>query len=182
MSTTAAGGDGAEDLRKRLELLTEKANAGDRQALADLRAFLDERPEIEEHVGDLARLAERHWIETVTAGDALASEAVKRRMAQLKADLAGKNPSTVERLVADLGVGNHLAERHAEIQAADPSTKSIEQAAFRFKRAESTQRRYLASLKMLTQLRTLLPHGLAPDGQPTPGGGLRIFDPGTEAA
>jgi hypothetical protein len=182
MSTTGAGDAGAEGLRKRLELLTEKANAGDRQALADLRAFLDERPEIEGHVGDLARLAEAHWIETVTAGDALASEAVKRRMAQLKADLAGKNPSTVEKLVADLVVVNYVAERHAEIAAADPSTKSLDQAAFRLKRAESTQRRYLASLKMLAQLRALLPHGLAPDGRPTEDGGLCLYDPGRKTA
>jgi hypothetical protein len=178
MPTKGNGGGAAEGLRKRLEQLTQRANAGDRQALADLRAFLDEHPEVEEHIGDLARLAERHWIAALAGDDALLGETVKRRIVHLKEALAGPNPSEVERLVVGLVAVNHLAERHA----ADPSTKSIEQAAFRLKRAESAQRRYLASIKMLAQMRAILPHGLAPEGNPTPGGGLRIYDAGAEAA
>ena len=59
---------------------------------------------------------------------------------------------------------------------------TVRPAAFRLKRAESTQKRYLASLKLLTQLRALLPHGLAPDGKPAPDEGLRLYDPARKTA
>jgi hypothetical protein len=176
MSTTEGGGgaadvDRANKLRQRLEVLTQKANAGDQQALASLREFLDEHPEIEEHVGDLAALAETSWIELLVGNNALHREAVKRQLFQLKDSLTGSHSSTLEKLVVDLVAVNYLAERQAEIAAAALGTSSLGQAAFRLKRAESTQRRYLNSLKMLSHLRSILPQGIAP------GEGLRLHDP-----
>src|SRR4051794_3772613 len=120
MSITASG-DGAvsvEDaanLRQRLNELTSKANSGDTQALAELRRFLDAHPEIEEHVGDLARLAEASWIGLLAGKNTLVQESVKRQVAQMKDSLAGSRPTTIERLVIDLVAINHLVERQAEI-------------------------------------------------------------------
>ena len=181
MSTTESGGGavGVEEagkLRQRLELLTRKANAGDQQALAALRRFLDEHPEVEEHVGDLARLAEATWVELLVGKDALSGEAVKRQLSQLKDGLAGSRPSAVEKLVVDLVAVNYLAEKQAEIAAAAPGNTSLDQAAFRLKRAESTQRRYLNSLKMLSHLRALMPQGLVPEDGP------RLYDPDRKTA
>jgi hypothetical protein len=51
---------------------------------------------------------------------------------------------------------------HAEIQAASPSSASLEQAAFRLKRAESSQKRLLVATKTLATLRALVPAGLVP--------------------
>jgi hypothetical protein len=48
--------------------------------------------------------------------------------------------------VGDLFAVNYPAERQAEIAAAAPDDKSLDQAAFRLKRAESKQRRYLHAL------------------------------------
>jgi hypothetical protein len=118
----------------------------------------------------LARLAEAAWIEHVVGKDALVGEAVKRRLTELKSNLSGERPTTLETLVVDLVAVNFLAERQAEISSA-ADTPSLQEAAFRLKRAESTQRRYLASLKLLANLRALLPQGLEPEGT------LRIFDP-----
>jgi hypothetical protein len=181
MSTTESGGGvagagEAAELRQRLALLARKANEGDRQALADLRLFLDGHPEVEAHVGDLARLAEAAWVELLVGKDALTGEAVKRQLTQLKDGLAGSRPSAVEKLVVDLVAVNYLAERQAEIAAAAPDNKSLDQAAFRLKRAESTQRRYLNSLKMLSHLRALIPQGLVPEDGP------RLFDPDRKIA
>lgn len=186
MSTTEGGGvvagGKASQLRQRLEALTKQANTGDQQALAELRTFLDDHPEVEEHVGDLARLAEAHWVELLVGTNALTREAVQRQLGQLKEGLAGSRPSTVEKLVVDLVAVNYLAERHAEITAAASGNSTLELAAFKLKRAESAQRRYLASLKMLTQLRALMPQGLAPDDQQPPGEGLRLYDPERQSA
>lgn len=177
----AAGGK-ADQLRQQLEFLTQKANSGDQKALTELRQFLDEHPEVEEHVGDLARLAEAHWVDLLVGTDSLTREAVKRQLAQLKEGLTGQRPSPVEKLVVDLVAVNFLAERHAEITAAASGNSTLEQAAFKLKRAESAQRRYLASLKMLTHLRALMPQGLAPDDQQGPDGGIRLYDPERQSA
>jgi hypothetical protein len=61
---------------------------------------------------------------------------------------------------------------HAEIQAASPAGGSLEQAAFKLKRAESSQKRLLAATKTLATLRALVPAGLVP-ARP-----LRLHDPG----
>jgi hypothetical protein len=171
----AAGAKEAVRLRRQLQVLTERANAGDRQALAELRQLLDSHPEIEQHVGDLARLAEAAWIEHVVGKDTLVNESVKRQVAELKRNLSGERPTTLETLVVDLVGINYLAERHAEITAAADTT-SLQEAVFRLKRSESVQRRYLSSLKLLANLRALLPQGLAPEGT------LRLFDPERESA
>jgi len=52
----------------------------------------------------------------------------------------------------------------AQIEAASPAGRSLPQAAFRLRRAESAQRRYLNAVKTLTTLRALAPQGLAPVG------------------
>jgi hypothetical protein len=61
-------------------------------------------------------------------------------------------------LVGVAWLGVHLAE----IQAASPAGASLGQAAFRLKRAESSQKRLLAATKTLATLRALVPQGLVP--------------------
>jgi hypothetical protein len=168
----AANAEEAAKLGQRLNELTEKANSGNRQALEELRQFLDAHPEIEQHMGDLAKLAESSWIELLMGRDVLSQESVKRQLAKLKENLAGTHSSTLEQLIVELVAINYLAERQAEIAAAAPGITSLNLAAFHLKRAESTQRRYLNSLKMLSHLRALLPQGLAPEGEE-----LRLYDP-----
>jgi hypothetical protein len=148
--------------RAALAGVVARANAGDRAALAELRAVLDRHPDAQQAAGDLARLAEAAWLDLVAAGNALAREALQRELARLKADLAGPHPTGLERLlVADVCV-SYLAKRQAEIAAASPAGGSLPQAAFRLRRVESAQRRFLTAVKVLTKLRALVPEGLAP--------------------
>src|SRR5947209_4374049 len=74
----------AADLSTTLRTLACRSNAGDSQALAELRRFLDDRPEIWETCGDLGRRAERCWIDLVADGDALSAESIKKFVQQLK--------------------------------------------------------------------------------------------------
>jgi hypothetical protein len=55
-----------------------------------------------------------------------------------------------------------LEAKYVESASAEPGRSSLDQSAFRLKRLESAQRRYLNALKMLTELRALAPSGLAP--------------------
>lgn len=174
MSTTGRGAAAAreERLRRRLEELATAANSGDPKALAELRAFLDGHPEVEESVGDLARLAEEAWLDLLAGKDALTRECARRRLQATKRRLVGPGAGPLETLLADQIALNQLAARQAEIAAATSAATSLDRAAFHLKRTESTQRRYLAAIRVLATLRSLLP-------QPNPGdpGPLGIYRP-----
>jgi AcrR family transcriptional regulator len=181
MSITAIGGDDAERqkeiqrLQQRLERLTAAANKGDQQAVADLRRLLDDHPEIVDQLGDLARHAEAAWLDRIAPSDVLTRECVRRQLAQFRKDLAGENPTPLEGLLADHAAIALLAQREAEITAATPK-ESLAHRTFDLRKVESTQRRLMAAVKTLTQLRVLMPQGLT--SRPT----LKIFQPLRETA
>lgn len=139
-------------------------------ALAELEAFLKDQPEVLAHAGDLARQVEREWISRLAGADALLRLAVTSGVERLKAELAGPDPSPLEQLLVDHIAVAHLVERQAELSAAQTGG-SISQAAFRLKKAESAQRRFLAAAKSLATLRALQPRAGSPRDS------LRLFDP-----
>lgn len=149
-------------LHAQLKALTEQANEGAPGSLDALRDFLRKHPEVEQHVGDLARHAETAWVHLLADGNTLIHEAVQRRLTALKAELAGEHPTPLERmLVEHVGIA-FLANQHATIAEASSSGGTIQQAALRLRRAESAQKRYLAAVKTLSVLRARVPAGLAP--------------------
>jgi hypothetical protein len=150
------------DFQALFEQLVRRANAGDAEALARLRHFLDRNPDLCERFGDLTAYAERLWTGLMAGDDQLVRESVKRHLARLKAELAGPSPTALEKLLVDQVVVTWLAAQHGETQAASPGGASLAQAAFRLKRAESAQRRHLAAMKTLALLRAALPAGLVP--------------------
>jgi hypothetical protein len=149
---------------RELEALVQRAQAGDAGALPRIRQILDAHPEVWEHVGDLAALAERAWITVLAADNPLGVEAMKRTIAAIKADLAGEHPTPLERQLVGQIVSTWMELKYVETTSADPGPGSLEQAAFRLKRLESAQKRFDQAVKTLTTLRTLLPAGLAPAG------------------
>ena len=97
-----AGPDAKDEPRRRLTELAARANAGGPRELAELRQFLDEHPQVEAAVGDLARLAEAAWVGRLAGKDVLAAESVRRQQAALKADILGPAPTALERLLVDV--------------------------------------------------------------------------------
>jgi hypothetical protein len=154
-----------------LRALVQSAQAGEASALPRIRQILDEHPEVWRYVGDLAALAERAWIAVLAADHSVAVEAMRRTVAEMKADLAGDNPSRMERLLVDQVVACWLEAKYLEGVSADPGRGSLDQSAFHLKRLESAQHRYLSALRMLTELRALAPSGLAPSAS------LKVHEP-----
>lgn len=149
----AAAGRPTPSRQEALQILVERANAGNRYCLDGLRALLNKSPEIWERLGDLARHAQYAWLDLVAGDDRLMFEAVKRYADRMKGELAGPTPTPVERLLAEQAVLTWLASRCAELASADPGPSTLAQIKIRLRRAESAQRRHLASLKTLTELR-----------------------------
>src|SRR4051794_2437373 len=81
--------------------LLARARGGDAEATASLRAALDGTPTLWDELGDLAAFAERSWIALAVGDDAIVREAMARRLAGLKAELAGPAATPVERLLVD---------------------------------------------------------------------------------
>jgi hypothetical protein len=160
-----------EDYQALFKQLVARANNGERLAIARLRAFLDRNPYLWQRAGDLTAVAERAWVELVAGEDQFRTESVKRRLAELKDQLRGAHPTALEALLVDLVGVAWLGVNHAEIQAASPAGGSLDQAAFKLRRAESSQKRLLAATKTLATLRALVPQGLVP-ARP-----LRLHDP-----
>ena len=132
---------------------------------------MDLNPHIWQRAGDLTAVAERGWIELIAGQDVFRTESVKRRLAELKDQLKGPCPTALEALLVDLVGVAWLGVNHAEIQAASPAGGSLDQAAFKLRRAESSQKRLLAATKTLATLRALAPQGLLPAHS------LRVHDP-----
>jgi hypothetical protein len=139
-----------------LKILVERANAGNPQCLRGLRKILDNSPEIWQAVGDLTRHAELAWTDLVGGGDHLVLEAVKRHLARMKEQLAGSEPTPVEQLLVEQVALSWLASRYADMASAKPGPSSLGEAKAQLRRSESAQRRRLAALKMLTELRAYL--------------------------
>jgi hypothetical protein len=139
--------------------------------MAALEEFLlRDHPEVLAKAGDLGRHAEKAWIDLTVGSDSLTRIATTSEIERLKAEWAGPEPSPLEKLLVDHIAIAYLAQRQAEI-AATQTKGTIAQAAFRLKKIESAQRRFLAAMKSLATLRALQPRLACPIRGP------RLYDP-----
>ena len=135
--------------------IMDRAREGDRSVLPQLRSILDEAPEITRKLGDLEQTARNAMLER-TAGKHLARrEAQSRFLDGLKAQIAGPSPTVLEQLLASQIVlcWQHL--RYAETIFAQARDYTLAQEAAYQKQIDRAQRRYLATIKALAQVRKL---------------------------
>jgi hypothetical protein len=142
-----------EDLRE----LLERARQGDRDALPRLREVLDNCPQLWQHFGDLGRHAEAAWIELVGGQDLYLKESLERKAAAMKVELAGSDPTPLERLLVERIVSCWLQFAHADAVLAQVKDLSLKQAEFASKRQDRAHRRYLMAIGTLATVRRLLP-------------------------
>jgi hypothetical protein len=140
-----------------LNLLVQRARQGDETVLPQLRDMMDTRPEIWQHFGNLAGHAREAWLRLISADDLALKESTARKSEDLMRELAGPEPTVVERLLAERAVLCWLQLHHADSLAAQTLMKSTQLADFWCKRQSSAHRRYLTSLAALVTLRRLLP-------------------------
>ena len=143
--------------RKALDTIIRKANAGDPQAIAELRKFLDDNPQVWHTIGDLARTAEKAWITLIANGSVLVAEALQRQLTQLKQELQEDSNTVVERMLVDTVMATWLEHHYLHSVDADTRQRTVTQGSLMLKRLESAQRRHTSALKQLIQIRKLLP-------------------------
>jgi len=147
--------DTGRDLMK----LLARADEGDRQALAALRTSFDEDPALWDAVGDAAFQAEAAMIELAAESNEVVQEAIHRKLGRLRRELAGEAASPLERLLVDRITVCWLMLAQAEsryARALKAPRVSFELSEYHQRRCDRAQRRYLAAIRALAQVRRLL--------------------------
>ena len=81
--------------------LVERANRGDEVAFRELRPKLDIAPKLTEQLGDFATIVRGMLVKSITGEQLAMAEAIERRLAALRTDLARPSDGPLERLLVD---------------------------------------------------------------------------------
>lgn len=166
ISTSAANGEddvnktatpAQADLKKHDELraLTDRAQKGDKTALPALRELLKEPAIVDALGGDLAKQAQLTLINKFSGQNLLFKESLTRKLDLLRDELAGPNPTPLERLLVERIVACWLHLHHLEIIYANKESMSLELGSYYQRSISSAQKRYLAAIKTLAVVRKL---------------------------
>ena len=151
------------DAKGRYERLEEvegflmRAHEGDKTVLPALREALDMMPELARKLVDPADQAERTMVQNYAGDDLLVKEAIPRTLKLMREELAGHNPSPLERLLVERVVVSWFQLQYFEgLYAQNMRNLTIPQAEFHQKRIDRAHRRHLSAIRTLAQVRKLL--------------------------
>ena len=149
--------DAAELPSKEVRELIARAELGDRSAVPAVKRAFDDDPTLWQTVGDLAAQVQERWLGVVAGTDFSLKESVRRKMDELKEQLAGAAPTPIEKLLVDRVVACWLQVYQADSMYANAILASANESLLRvlMRRQESSQRQFLASIKQLDLVRGL---------------------------
>jgi hypothetical protein len=136
------------------QALIDRAQRGDATALAALGDFLD-RPDVLDQVGNLARMAQVNLIAKYCGKNLLVKEGLTRKMEALFLEVAGPNPTALERLLAERVVTCWLHLHHLEAIYAGKESMPLDLGAYYQRSITAAHKRYLSAIKTLATVRKL---------------------------
>jgi hypothetical protein len=131
------------------------ASSGDASTLPMLRQLLQDPGVVERCGGDLARQAELGFIHAITGDNLAWRESILRKMELLRAELAGPNPTPVERLLVERIVACWLQVQDADIRYSQAKDLTLAGSEYHQRRMDRAHRRYLAAVRTLALVRKL---------------------------
>jgi hypothetical protein len=132
-----------------------RAERGDAASLPVLRELLKNPKVVKACGGDLARRIEDSLI-TSAAGNNLAfREALVQKTSQMRADLAGDNPTAMELLLVERIVTSWLHLHLLQLEFVQNGEISLRDDLFRQRVLDGCQKRYFAAIKALAVVRKL---------------------------
>jgi len=157
MTTAKALTRGLLDLEGWTNVLLKRANEGEGAALVELRELCEGHPELWAGLGNLAEHAQAALIGAIAGPNEVIAEAVGRKAAALRWELAGPDAPPVVRLLVARIVACWLQLHYAEARYAQGLGQlTMTQGEYHQRTIERAQRRYLAAIKALAQVRRLL--------------------------
>lgn len=160
--TKQAPNNDSQTPTEELQQLVKRARQGDRTVLPELKKALDEDPQLWQAVGDLAKHAEATWIRLISKDDLLIQESIRRELDRRRQELAGEDPTPLEKQLVDRIVACWLALQHAEMMAASTAESTLPQREHYLKRLDAAERRHTAAVQQLNKVRELLPRKHSP--------------------
>jgi hypothetical protein len=145
----------------RLTELVNKAEKGHNEPMPEIREILRESPELAWRLMDYGKMAEWHFIKRMTRDEDLVSkEILECQLANMREEIAGENPSALERLLVERIVLTWLQIQLFEgLYAVNMHKKcmSIKEDNYYQKRLDQVHRRHLSTIRTLAQVRRLGP-------------------------
>ena len=158
----------SEETRDRLAELravSEKAEAGDKEARKELRRLVrSSSPEVIGRASDIGRRAGRTLVGTAAGGDPLTEEALYAKLGAMRTEIAGEDPTPLEVLLTERVVLLWMFTSLLEVLMATQYRKDVGDGSERLSPAyllqqsrilESATRRYLAAVRELARVRKL---------------------------
>ncbi len=140
--------------------LMERAQGGDEGAVLDIREILDGSADLAwRFIKRPATMAESVLIEHITTDKDLASkELLKHQLESMRIEVAGENPSPLERLLAERVVATWLeVQLFSGLYSANLGKLTLGQGDYHQKRLDRAHRRHLSAIRTLAQIRKLGP-------------------------
>jgi hypothetical protein len=139
-----------------LSALVARARKGDETAVSPLRDYLKRLPELVHALGgDLAEQAEVSFVKAAAGQDLAFREALTGKLAQMRAELAGPEPSPLERLLVERVVACWLQVQDADVRYAQAKDLTPKWGTYFQDRMDRANRRYLMAVKALATIRKL---------------------------
>jgi hypothetical protein len=156
METTAEVPQTEAEILERLQHLVSRAEQGDGTAVPELRVALDVNGWVWRDYGDAGTHATAAWLRLVCGKNLMMREAIERRMAEMRATLAGEDPSPLEQLLVARIVACWLQVHYADGTYAQMQGGSPAQHTILLQRQNAAQQRYVQAIKALATVRKLL--------------------------
>jgi len=139
-----------------VKALLARLRANDRSLTnAEACAVLDFRPKIVDLDGDPAKYLLGSLLKRYSGGDALVRESLARRVAQVKAELSGVDPTAMESLLAERAALCWLTVYLHEMADEMRTGITVQEATYQQRKVDSAHRRFLSAVKMLAIVRKL---------------------------
>lgn len=135
--------------------ILRRAQAGDQSALPALREMLNANPTALSEFGNPASMARESLLRRAAGENLLLHALMERRLARVCDELAGPDPTPLERLLAERAALCWLDVNTLDAMHASDAGRTFQQAEYHDQRRERAQRRFLAAVKTLAQIRKL---------------------------
>lgn len=139
----------------RREEIVRRVTKNDENAVPEFRELLKQVPTLIDIVGSLAEIAERTLVKAITGGQLFFSETLTAKLDAMRAELAGPQPSPIERLLVERVVACWLQVYHADAQAAEFTEGTFTEGNYMQRRQNRAHRRFLSAVKTLATVRRL---------------------------
>ena len=160
-SQFAEGGKLDLELAGWLTAMSQRAGAGDEEASQALIEACRTVPKLWEIMSILSSMATRAWVDLLAAkgpGAEVTRRTIEKEIERKRKEVAGEDPSPLERLLAERVALCWVAATHADAQYARKLSEgmSFREGEYYSKRCDQTQRQLLKAIESLARVRRLL--------------------------